>query len=80
MASHVGATLDVAGCLWERFGRGARAQEEAMSEKDVMRIAAEASCDPRTVQKFLAGGATKTKVGERIRGAMKKLRLSIPKM
>lgn len=46
-----------------------------MNKTDIMRVAAEASCDPRTVQRFANGEPVRALVEERIRAAMKKLKI-----
>ena len=48
-----------------------------MQERDIRRLAAEASVDPRTVKKLLGGGEVRKLVEERIQVAAKKLKLSV---
>ena len=43
------------------------------SKTDIMGIAAKASCDPRTVRRFLDGETVRELAAERIRAAMKEL-------
>lgn len=43
------------------------------SPKDVRRIAAEASCDPRTVHRYLSGGTVRELCRERIEQALRAL-------
>ena len=46
-----------------------------MTKTEIMHIAAKASCDPRTVKRFIEGKAVRELVAERIRAAMKDLGL-----
>lgn len=46
-----------------------------MTNVEVLRVAGEAGCDPRTVRRYERGDTVKPMVGERIRAAMKKLGL-----
>ena len=46
-----------------------------MDKKSIMRVAAEASCDPRTVERFAKGEPVRALVEERIKAAMKKLKI-----
>jgi hypothetical protein len=49
----------------------------SLNTKDVRRVAAEASCDYRTVQAYVDGKAIRPLVKQRIEDAAKKLRLRI---
>lgn len=49
-----------------------------MTDKDMMRIAAEAACDPRTVASVYDGRPSRRLVRGRIEAAAKKLKLPAP--
>ncbi len=46
---------------------------------EVLRLAAEAGCDPRTAQRALDGQEVRPLVAERIKRAAKKLGMRLPK-
>jgi DNA-binding LacI/PurR family transcriptional regulator len=46
-----------------------------MTGAQVLQVAAEASCDPRTVRRYLDGKRVRTMARERIEMAMKKLKI-----
>lgn len=46
-----------------------------ISSGDILRIAAAAQCDPRTVKSYLAGTVIRPLSKERIEAAMKRLKL-----
>ncbi len=46
-----------------------------VTKADTLRIAGEASCDPRTVERYLAESPVRALVAERIEAAMKKLKV-----
>ena len=49
-----------------------------MSDKDVMRLAGEADCDPRTVVSIYDGAPSRKRTRGRIEAAARKLRLPLP--
>lgn len=49
-----------------------------MTARDIMRIAAEAACDPRTVENVYDGRPSKRLVRERIEAAAKTLNILAP--
>ncbi len=49
-----------------------------LQRADILRIAAEAECDPRTVESYVAGNEVRAGVGARIARAMAKLSLTFP--
>jgi hypothetical protein len=46
-----------------------------VTSAEVLRVAGEASCDPRTVRRFERGDPIKPMVEQRIKDAMKKLKI-----
>ena len=44
-----------------------------MTNVEVLRVAGEAGCDPRTVRRYERGDPVKSMVGDRIKAALKKL-------
>lgn len=46
-----------------------------MTRADILRVAAEAVCDPRTVAKFTQGQPVRALAAERIREAMRRLKI-----
>jgi DNA-binding LacI/PurR family transcriptional regulator len=47
-----------------------------LTKDQVLRVASDASCDPRTVERYLRGETVRGKVRERIEEALRKLRLA----
>jgi DNA-binding LacI/PurR family transcriptional regulator len=48
-----------------------------MTRRDAMRVAVEANCDPRTVQRFVNGDEIRPSSVERIEAAVKKLKIDM---
>ena len=46
-----------------------------MTNAEVLRVAGEAECDPRTVRRYERGDPVKPMVEERIKSAMKRLKI-----
>ncbi len=49
-----------------------------ITRKDILAIAGEAQCDPRTVASIYAGEKSKTLVRERVVEAAKRLKIAVP--
>jgi|GEM_PF-5486354 len=47
------------------------------NDPTVMKLAAEAECDPRTAKRFLEGLGVRVLVGERLKAAAKKLKIKV---
>jgi hypothetical protein len=49
----------------------------ALTVKEIFKIAAEADCDPRTVERYARADFVQRRIAERIEAACKKLRIKI---